>query len=100
MVKRRNARLGKLEILEETHRPAACENPGVDPARNGTRFALVSSAGLKGREKREIPEKTRRPAASSGTIPTRENPGVARPGIEGGEQSNRSATVAPASAKF
>ncbi|KAJ8887680.1 hypothetical protein PR048_013898 [Dryococelus australis] len=30
-----------------------------------------------GRGKREIPEKTRRPAASSGTIPTRENPGVA-----------------------
>ncbi|KAJ8879824.1 hypothetical protein PR048_020432 [Dryococelus australis] len=34
--------------------------------------------------KREIPEKTRRPAASSGTIPTCENPGVARPGIEPG----------------
>ncbi|KAJ8893719.1 hypothetical protein PR048_006319 [Dryococelus australis] len=32
--------------------------------------------------KREIPEKTRRPAASSGTIPTCENPGVARSGIE------------------
>ncbi|KAJ8868661.1 hypothetical protein PR048_030200 [Dryococelus australis] len=32
----------------------------------------------------QIPEKTRRPAASSGTIPTCENPGVARPGIEPG----------------
>ncbi|KAJ8878658.1 hypothetical protein PR048_019241 [Dryococelus australis] len=29
---------------------------------------------MKGRGKREIPEKTRRPAASSGTIPTCENP--------------------------
>ncbi|KAJ8890246.1 hypothetical protein PR048_009754 [Dryococelus australis] len=33
--------------------------------------------------KREIPEKTRRPAAPSGTIPTCENP-VTRPGIEPG----------------
>ncbi|KAJ8872224.1 hypothetical protein PR048_025826 [Dryococelus australis] len=37
-----------------------------------------SGAGMKGRRKREIPEKTRRPMASSGTIP---NP---RPGIEPG----------------
>ncbi|KAJ8871194.1 hypothetical protein PR048_027500 [Dryococelus australis] len=39
---------------------------------------------MRGREKWEIPEKTRRPAASSGTIPTCGNPGVARPGIEPG----------------
>ncbi|KAJ8891825.1 hypothetical protein PR048_004379, partial [Dryococelus australis] len=32
--------------------------------------------------KRETPEKTRRPAASSGTIPTCENPGGAPPGID------------------
>ncbi|KAJ8871804.1 hypothetical protein PR048_028144 [Dryococelus australis] len=32
----------------------------------------------------EIPEKTCRPAASSGTIPACENPGVTRPGIEPG----------------
>ncbi|KAJ8885223.1 hypothetical protein PR048_011419 [Dryococelus australis] len=31
---------------------------------------------------REIPEKTRRPAASYGKIPTCENPGVTRPGIK------------------
>ncbi|KAJ8882967.1 hypothetical protein PR048_014806 [Dryococelus australis] len=37
---------------------------------------------MKGREKREIPEKTRRPFASSSTIPTYENPGVSPPGIE------------------
>ncbi|KAJ8879895.1 hypothetical protein PR048_020515 [Dryococelus australis] len=36
---------------------------------------------MQGRTKQEIPEKTRRPVASSGTIPTRENP-VTRPGIE------------------
>ncbi|KAJ8865958.1 hypothetical protein PR048_033482 [Dryococelus australis] len=36
------------------------------------------------RRKREIPEKTRRPTASSGTIPTCENQGVARPGIKPG----------------
>ncbi|KAJ8869229.1 hypothetical protein PR048_030801 [Dryococelus australis] len=38
---------------------------------------------LKERGKREIPEKIRRPTASSGTIPTCENP-VTRPGIEPG----------------
>ncbi|KAJ8866480.1 hypothetical protein PR048_032323 [Dryococelus australis] len=44
--------------------------------------------------KREIPEKTRRPTASSGTIPTCEN-SVTRSGIEPGEHPNRSATAAP-----
>ncbi|KAJ8872346.1 hypothetical protein PR048_025950 [Dryococelus australis] len=38
-------------------------------------------AGMKRRGKREIPEKTRRPTAASGTIPTCENP-MTRPGIE------------------
>ncbi|KAJ8882368.1 hypothetical protein PR048_014172 [Dryococelus australis] len=41
-----------------------------------------SSAGTEGRGKREIPEKTRLAVASSGTIHSRENPGVTRPGIE------------------
>ncbi|KAJ8867347.1 hypothetical protein PR048_031148 [Dryococelus australis] len=36
------------------------------------------------RGKREIPEKTHRPADSSGAIPTCENPGVTRQGIEPG----------------
>ncbi|KAJ8871558.1 hypothetical protein PR048_027884 [Dryococelus australis] len=44
---------------------------------------VYSGAGMKGRGKREIPEKTRRPTASSGTVPTCENP-VTRPGIEPG----------------
>ncbi|KAJ8890314.1 hypothetical protein PR048_009822 [Dryococelus australis] len=38
---------------------------------------------MKGRGKRQIPENTRQPTASSGTIPTCENP-VTRPGIEPG----------------
>ncbi|KAJ8869655.1 hypothetical protein PR048_028648 [Dryococelus australis] len=38
---------------------------------------------MKGQGKQEIPEKTRRPTASSGIIPTCENPGT-RPGIEPG----------------
>ncbi|KAJ8896249.1 hypothetical protein PR048_001592 [Dryococelus australis] len=41
-----------------------------------------STAGMKGTEKRDVPEKTCRPAASSGTIPTCENPGAAQPEIE------------------
>ncbi|KAJ8880637.1 hypothetical protein PR048_017107 [Dryococelus australis] len=42
---------------------------------------LWSGAGMKGRGKREIPEKTRRPTVSSGMIHTCENP-VTRLGIE------------------
>ncbi|KAJ8888059.1 hypothetical protein PR048_007545, partial [Dryococelus australis] len=56
---------------------------------------IWSSAGMNRQGGREIPEKTRRPVKSSGTIPTCENPGVIRPGIEPGEQANRSATAAP-----
>ncbi|KAJ8866537.1 hypothetical protein PR048_032394 [Dryococelus australis] len=40
-----------------------------------------SGAGMEGLGKRGIPEETHRPAASYGTIPTCENPGVTRPGI-------------------
>ncbi|KAJ8873627.1 hypothetical protein PR048_024445, partial [Dryococelus australis] len=59
-----------------------------------------SSAGIQGREKRQIPEKTLRPAASSGVVPTHENSGVPPVGTRtrcapmGGEQSNRSANLA------
>ncbi|KAJ8873693.1 hypothetical protein PR048_024525 [Dryococelus australis] len=58
-----------------------------------------SSAGMQGRGKREIPEKTRPPMASSATIPTRRNPGSGTPGIEpgsprvGGESPTRGATA-------
>ncbi|KAJ8888153.1 hypothetical protein PR048_007640 [Dryococelus australis] len=45
--------------------------------------ADFSSAGMKGRGKRERPEKTRRPTASSSTIPNCENP-VTRPRTEPG----------------
>ncbi|KAJ8880014.1 hypothetical protein PR048_020636 [Dryococelus australis] len=39
---------------------------------------------MEGRGKREIPDETRPPTALSGTIPTREYPGAAPPGIEPG----------------
>ncbi|KAJ8890888.1 hypothetical protein PR048_010397 [Dryococelus australis] len=45
----------------------------------------VGGARMKGRGKRESPEKTRLPTTSSGTIPTCENP-VTRPGIETSSQ--------------
>ncbi|KAJ8887971.1 hypothetical protein PR048_007456 [Dryococelus australis] len=45
----------------------------------------ITATGIKGRGKWEIPEKTRRPTASSGTIPTCENL-VTRPGIEPGSR--------------
>ncbi|KAJ8871386.1 hypothetical protein PR048_027703 [Dryococelus australis] len=41
-------------------------------------------AGMRGRGKREISEKTRRPAEKSDTIPTCENPGATPPGIKPG----------------
>ncbi|KAJ8892308.1 hypothetical protein PR048_004888 [Dryococelus australis] len=45
--------------------------------------ATKGNARMKRRGKREIPKKTRQPAASSGSIPTCESP-VSRPGIEPG----------------
>ncbi|KAJ8881452.1 hypothetical protein PR048_017933 [Dryococelus australis] len=49
---------------------------------------------FKGGRKREIPKKTRRPAASSGTIPTYENPGVTPPGIEPGLSRGETSSLA------
>ncbi|KAJ8885905.1 hypothetical protein PR048_012111 [Dryococelus australis] len=49
-------------------------NSEVLRADEGEARRVWSSAGMKGRGKRETPEKTRQPAASSGTIPTCENP--------------------------
>ncbi|KAJ8880787.1 hypothetical protein PR048_017258 [Dryococelus australis] len=56
----------------------AALNIGVLKADDG------EAAGIQGRGNREIPEKTRRTAASSRTIPTCENPGVTSPEIEPG----------------
>ncbi|KAJ8883635.1 hypothetical protein PR048_015488 [Dryococelus australis] len=47
----------------------------------------LSSAGMEGRGKQKIPEKTRRPAPSSGMILTCDNPGATSPGIEPGSPS-------------
>ncbi|KAJ8893324.1 hypothetical protein PR048_005915 [Dryococelus australis] len=65
----------------------------VAPTSNGTSLLVFAQQGLlplfchhfpdQG-GKREIPEKALRPAAPSGTIPTCENQGVTRPGIEPG----------------
>ncbi|KAJ8868364.1 hypothetical protein PR048_029880 [Dryococelus australis] len=95
-----NGRAGerKRKIPEKTRRPAA--SSGTIPTRENdvegeqTNRSLPWHAstisdteqcwnGRAGERKRKIPEKTRRPAASSGTIPTREND------VEG-EQTNRS----------
>ncbi|KAJ8896988.1 hypothetical protein PR048_002334 [Dryococelus australis] len=55
----------------------------------GTMRREWNTAGMQGRGKREIPEKTHRPAASSGTILTYGNPGVAWPGIESSSLDGR-----------
>ncbi|KAJ8894358.1 hypothetical protein PR048_006988 [Dryococelus australis] len=63
-------------------REAACNHVG-----GGESVWIVATemyTRTQGRGKRKIPEKTRRPVASSGTIPSSENPGVNRPGIEPG----------------
>ncbi|KAJ8878097.1 hypothetical protein PR048_022564 [Dryococelus australis] len=52
------------------------------------------AASRRGEGKREIPEKTCRPTASSGTIPTCLAGYLTRIALVGGEQVNRSATVA------
>ncbi|KAJ8869514.1 hypothetical protein PR048_028505 [Dryococelus australis] len=55
----------------------------IHPRRFSHRLYVPLGIGTRGRGKREIPEKTRSPTASSGTIPICENP-VTRPGIEPG----------------
>ncbi|KAJ8867451.1 hypothetical protein PR048_031253 [Dryococelus australis] len=54
---------------------------------------MLRNAGMQGRGKREIPEKTRRPAASSVTIPTCEKPGATPPGTEPAYARNASLWV-------
>ncbi|KAJ8866530.1 hypothetical protein PR048_032373 [Dryococelus australis] len=64
-------------------------SPKINPPLRNSRAqswasdSAYGSAGMEWRGEREIPEETRRPTASSGTIPTCENP-VTRPGIEPG----------------
>ncbi|KAJ8897220.1 hypothetical protein PR048_002566 [Dryococelus australis] len=57
--------------------PATKTNRVQSPA--GSLPDFCNRAGMQGWLKREIPEKTCRPAASSGIITTCENPGVTRP---------------------
>ncbi|KAJ8893195.1 hypothetical protein PR048_005780 [Dryococelus australis] len=62
-------------------------------ASEGDVSCVRSSFGMQERGKQDVPEKTRRPTASSGTIPTCENPGCdptrnrTRFALVGGEQS-------------
>ncbi|KAJ8895320.1 hypothetical protein PR048_000645 [Dryococelus australis] len=56
-------------------------------------FLVSENTGIKEREKRELPEKTRRPAASSDTIPTCENPGANPPGIDRTREKQRPRTA-------
>ncbi|KAJ8897662.1 hypothetical protein PR048_003011 [Dryococelus australis] len=71
-----------------SHRDSARQEIGL-LSRQNARLAIAfrSNAGMKGLGKREIPEKNHRPAASSSTIPTCENPGVSQPGIEPGRMN-------------
>ncbi|KAJ8869574.1 hypothetical protein PR048_028566 [Dryococelus australis] len=59
------------------------ENPPTNSIVQHEFHLPLSGTGMKGWGKQEIPEKTRRPPASSSTIPTYESP-VTRPGIEPG----------------
>ncbi|KAJ8874278.1 hypothetical protein PR048_025122 [Dryococelus australis] len=78
------------------------ESGPISADSSDTEDEAVPIARMKGRGKWEILEKTHRPAVSSGTIPTCENPGVTRPGIESvspwweASMLTPSATVAPA----
>ncbi|KAJ8867513.1 hypothetical protein PR048_031315 [Dryococelus australis] len=84
---------GSSNRVGENNEQARCRKREVSRVWSGT--------GMKGRGKREIPEKTRRQAASSGMIPTCENMGGARPGNEPGSpwweggRLNHSDTAAP-----
>ncbi|KAJ8871719.1 hypothetical protein PR048_028052 [Dryococelus australis] len=79
----------------EQHLILAALSNEILRADEGEMTRECSGAGMQGRGKREITEKTCRPAASSGTISTCENPGVTQWGIKPGEQSNCSATATP-----
>ncbi|KAJ8888037.1 hypothetical protein PR048_007522 [Dryococelus australis] len=80
-----------LELKRLAHNDVGANWDGTRDLQEGPEAATTvgatrrpwSGAGMKGRGKPEIPEKTRRLTASSGTIPTREN-SVTRPGIEPG----------------
>ncbi|KAJ8888799.1 hypothetical protein PR048_008291 [Dryococelus australis] len=92
----RNAMVGETgDSRDQRHRPARfpSANIGDRPRRETNLVRLggrrvvyhfnTAAPRIGGGGRREIPERTRRPMASSGTIPTYVNP-VTRPGIEPG----------------
>ncbi|KAJ8878304.1 hypothetical protein PR048_018881 [Dryococelus australis] len=79
--------LGDLPFPQALHSTAAPYSPrftliGSQDINRGRNEVRMEERRKQGRLKREIPEKTRQPAASSGTIPTCKNTGVSQPGIE------------------
>ncbi|KAJ8875070.1 hypothetical protein PR048_022960 [Dryococelus australis] len=61
-----------------------CRERKIDIKASETIEMSMEQRRNEGARKQKIPEETRRPATSSGTIPTCENPGVTRPRIEPG----------------
>ncbi|KAJ8894520.1 hypothetical protein PR048_007177 [Dryococelus australis] len=71
-----------VKLVRHVRRTAVAERLDCPlPTTNANRVQSPASAGMKGRGKRKTPEETRRPAASSDTIPTCEDPGGTPPGI-------------------
>ncbi|KAJ8870848.1 hypothetical protein PR048_027149 [Dryococelus australis] len=106
IVERRNARAEETgDLAHSPTRPLATssgtiptfENLRETPAGIEPRISLTLIPHSTERGKREIPEETRRPAASPGTIPTCGNPGSGLPGIEPGSPrcTERGGVVVP-----
>ncbi|KAJ8866030.1 hypothetical protein PR048_033554 [Dryococelus australis] len=80
---------------------SAGPTPGIHQYVTPMRVKSGGNGAATGCKVLEIPEETRPPAASSGTIPIRKNPGVTRQGIEPGSpwleasRSDRSTTAVP-----
>ncbi|KAJ8891041.1 hypothetical protein PR048_010550 [Dryococelus australis] len=70
-----------------------CAQRGLESRRGEKRGDYGAAPECKGKWEREIPEKTHRPAASSGTITTYESQGAAPSGSEPGSPSRLDSTV-------
>ncbi|KAJ8897067.1 hypothetical protein PR048_002413 [Dryococelus australis] len=84
-IRRHRARCGAEEESREIWVPCNIEVLRADEGE--------ASAAMQGRGKREIPEKTRQPSESPGTIPTGENPEVAPPGIKPGSPRGEASSL-------
>ncbi|KAJ8868945.1 hypothetical protein PR048_030486 [Dryococelus australis] len=75
--------------IRDSVRPHKKNRHTISYLRGVENFADEDEGGGNG----EIPEKTRRPATSSGTIPTCENPGATLPGLESGEPTWKTSSL-------